>query len=595
MWPRGPNRPSVWQPGYGFPRWALRVFGCCSADWSNSLSENARMRSMSHLRLAARARFLICGIPWFWPIVAFIYLFYIPYYAKLNNPNENARVYQIRAVVEFQKLSVNEQIARFGPTNDLASVGNKLYSGKAPGMTFVGIPVYAALHAIDTARGSLPTSPFRLLYTLRLFGVLLPVLGFLIAFRRFLNRFGDNKQFFDFLTIVLATGTMLLPYSLIFVNHSLTAASACGSLMAAESFNDKMKRKIHFSAYLWIFLAGFLLAFSTAADHALFPISCLLLIYCVSRTGFSLLPIVFLCAGAFIPTAATAIYNHLCWGHLFKTSIGFLANPEFAKNQSQGLFGLVGPKAIAIYNLLISPAKGLFFFSPVLVFAPVALTYASARSQFKRMAVLSLIILCWMILYACSLTNWDAGWTVGPRYATVIVPFGILGIGIGWSSIPSRIRAFCLPMFIVFSIISIIFTVSTSVLFPHLPPKSQNPVFELIWPLWRDGMTPHTLIEPCVVLSGRAAQVPFLLAFCGLLMTVLSKGVSVFGSNVGWLRSRFRKVVLGCVFMAVAGIFIYRVSTFRTPNRRTVLDTLTWIEKTIWEPKRSFTDGTSHQ
>lgn len=533
-----------------------------------------------------KPRFFKRGIPWLWPAIAFIYLFFIPYYALLNNPNENARVYQIRAAVELHTLRVNEQIARYGPVNDLARVGNALYSGKAPGMNFHGIPVYAALHAVESARGALPVTPFRLLYTLRLVGVLLPVLVFLIAFRRFLNRFTDNGRLADILTIVLAAGTMLLPYSLIFVNHSLSAASACGALMAAESFADAIAKKTRFSAGLWIFAAGFLLAFCTAADHALFPVSILLFIFCLSRIGFSFMPLAMLCAGALIPTAATAIYNQLCWGHPLKTSIGFLANPEFARNQSQGLFGLVGPKAAAAYSLLISPAKGLFFFSPILLLSLPALIYASIRSHFKRIAILSLIIFIWMIVYASSLTNWDAGWTVGPRYATVIVPFGILGFALAWPSLPGGARTIFLPAAILFSILSLVFTAPTSVLFPHLPPESQNPVFELIWPLWRDGMTPHTLIEPWVFLSGRSAQIPFLLVFGGLLLAVLGKGILIFGPYVGWARSLLRQFALGCVFAAAAGLCIYWASTLRTPNQKPVEASLKWIEETIWEPKR---------
>lgn len=527
-------------------------------------------------RLVQRAR----RFPWLFAGIAFVYLFFIPYFRVLNNPNENARVYQIRAAVELHKLSVNEQIDRYGRVNDLARVGKLYYSGKAPGMNVLGIPAYAALRAVDSARGVQTVPPFRLLYTLRLSCVLLPVLVFLIAFRRFLMRFTASAPLADILTIVLAVGTMLLPYSLLFVNHSLTAASAAGALMAAEyAHEDTGLRR-----GAWLFLSGFLLAFCTAADHALFPVSCMLLVYSGARAGRSVRPWLVLCGGAAIPTLLTAAYNQICWGSPFKTSIGFLANPEFAKNQSQGLFGLVGPSAVSVYNILISPAKGLFFFSPVFLLAAAALIYACIRSEFRRIAILSSAITFWMILYACSLTNWDAGWTVGPRYAAVIVPFCTLGLALAYRELSNTMRLLFIPIGLILALLSMVLTALPSVVFPHLPPESQNPVFELIWPLWRDGFTPYVVLEPLVSLKGRAAQVPFLIVLGALMVGVLWMGVGLLPSPIQKARSLGRRIALSAVLCAGAAVLLYGAALPRSPDMRPITASLQWIERSVWEP-----------
>jgi hypothetical protein len=524
--------------------------------------------------------------------VCFLYLYFIPYFRALNNPNENARVYPIRAVVELHKLSVNEQITRFGMVNDLARRGDLLYSGKAPGTTFLGAPIYAALRAADRALG-LPVdpSPFRLLYTLRLAGTLLPTLGFIYAFRRFLGRFVREAPVANALTLALALGSMLLPYALIFVNHSLTAACAFGTVIAAHAAARAADPglappalRATLAPYAWMSLAGFLIAFSAALDYALLPVAILVLLYVASVVAWRAKLLAAAAAGALGPSIATAIYHWICWGSPFKTSIGFLANPTFLANQSKGLFGIVGMTRESMFGILVSPSQGLLFFSPISALGLIAAIAACIRSKYRRIALLSASITVLMIVYVGSLTNWYAGWTVGPRYAAVIVPFLIFSMALAWRASSPAAKRLVLPIAAGLGVASILITTLTSVLFPHLPPEHKNPFFEIILPLWRDAFTPHSLGRALFGLEGRAAQIPFLAVLGALLLYLVWVGSGSF------LRARdgtnkFTAAASSAAALLVVGIALYLGSLPRTEPRRIVDAGSSWIRKTIWEPR----------
>lgn len=546
---------------------------------------------MSALRAGSRRAGLA------WPLlfagVCFLYLYFVPYFRVLNNPNENSRVYQIRALVELRKLSINEQIARFGMVNDLGRRDGLYYTGKAPGTTFLGAPIYAALRAADKARG-LPAdpSPLRLLYALRLVGTLLPTLGFIYAFRRFIGRYVPEAPVANALTVTLALGSMLLPYALIYVNHSLTAAGIFGTVIAAHAAAraalalDRSRLRAVVAPYAWAGLAGFLAAFSAALDYAMFPVAMLVLIYTASVVSWRPKLLAAAAAGALGPSIATAIYHQICWGSPFRTSVGFLANPAFHANHNKGLFGIVGMTRESMFGTLISPTQGLMFFSPIAALAIIASIAACIQSKYKRIAVLSGGIILLMIIYTGSLINWDGGWTVGPRYMTVIVPFLFFSLGLAWRASSPGAKSAFLPIGAGLAVVSVLVMTLTSVLFPHLIPEPRNPFFEIILPLWRDAFTPHSLGRALFGLEGRAAQLPFVIVLGALVLYLVWVGSGRFlvareGNRRPWGAAL---AASGAALLIVGGA-LYLGSIPRTQPRRVVDVGSAWIRSTVWEPR----------
>jgi len=515
--------------------------------------------------------------------IAFLFVWLIPYFPSLNNPNENSRVYQIRAAVELHKLSINEQIDRYGWVNDLAVKDGKYYAGKAPGTTFIGIPIYAALRAWEKLRGHGEVQPFRLLFALRLFGTILPTLLFIAVFRRFIRRVVDDDVIANALTIAMALGSMLMPYALLFVNHSLTAATAFGAVIAtiaAVRERDRVGRegRVPMRSWLWLGVAGALLSATSALDYALAPVSLMLLVWVPIRFGVSWASTAGAWLGASIPALWTGVYHTICWGGPFQLSINRLANTQFQANQSKGMFGIVGPSAAALWGNLLGPNKGIFYLTPLFALAMIASVAAVVRSRSRRDAILCLLVVWWMLLYACSLTNWDAGWTVGPRYASVMVPFAFYSLALAWEKLGTWARRIALPLGAGLAVIGVLSTSLTSAMFPHLPPEYGNPVYEIIWPLWRDGFAPMSLGTVWFGWTGRLVQVPFAIVIALLLLYLVRAG----GRKIG---PRWWAGMIGSAAVCAIVLIGLRVGTIARTTQPGLIDAATrWIRTQVWYP-----------
>jgi energy-coupling factor transporter transmembrane protein EcfT len=516
--------------------------------------------------------------------VAFLYLYFVPYFRAVNNPNENTRVFEVRAVVDEGRLDVDGQLRRWGMINDLAARDGHYYSSKAPGTTFVGVPVYGAYRVLARAAGGGSGGLFETTYALRLFGTLLPTLVFLALFRRHLARIAADEHVANALTIATALGTTLLPCALVFVNHSLSAATACGAVLAADAAaragDAGRPRRI---ALGWFAVAGFLLSFTAALDFALLPVAVALLVYVLARAGLSWRRVAAVVAGALVPALLTAAYNWACWGGPFRLAIDHLANPEFAAGVAKGRYGIVGPTKASVWGLLLSAKKGLFFFSPLLAAGLVAAVVLPVRERVRREALLIQAIVVWVLLYGVSIQNWHGGWVVGPRYVTVIVPFLVLALALGWAELPPAVRRWFVPPAVGLAAAGILMVAPAAVLFPHLPEEHANPVFDLIWPLWRDGFTPHSLGRWAFGWSGRADQLPFLAVLAALLgyLAWIAGRQWRFGRRP-WLGFA---AGVGCAAAVASGLlWLQSRPVTAAPDLPAARANVEWVRYRVWEP-----------
>ena len=77
----------------------------------------------------------------------------------------------------------------------------------------------------------------------------------------------------------------------------------------------------------------------------------------------------------------------------------------------------------ALAGNLISPARGLFIFSPIFLSSIYGVTLKLKNRQFDRLDffLLSILLLHWMII--SSFPHWWAGWSFGPRYFSDMIPY----------------------------------------------------------------------------------------------------------------------------------------------------------------------------
>jgi hypothetical protein len=112
------------------------------------------------------------------------------------------------------------------------------------------------------------------------------------------------------------------------------------------------------------------------------------------------------------PVALAIGYNLWMFGH----PAGGYGLTEVA---AAGFFS--GPLPIGVAGLLVSPGKGLFVFSPFLLFLPVLFRRSLADPRHRRLTwCLAGSVVLQILLYAT--TDWRAGYSWGPRFLTDMLP-----------------------------------------------------------------------------------------------------------------------------------------------------------------------------
>src|SRR3990172_8695867 len=120
-------------------------------------------------------------------LVAAAYLYVFPYQPVINNPNENVRFYMTVAIVDHGTFAIDAVEREWGWVNDEARRGSHLYSVKAPGTSYLGVPAYLGYRLYCLAMGR-ATDRTEALWTCRVVASIFPTLLFLAFFRRFLER-----------------------------------------------------------------------------------------------------------------------------------------------------------------------------------------------------------------------------------------------------------------------------------------------------------------------------------------------------------------------------------------------------------------------
>jgi len=89
------------------------------------------------------------------------YGFFLPFFPLNPNPNETSRLYLTMAVVDDGSVAIDGPMQRYGGVWDRARCGDRFCSDKAPGLSVLAVPAYAAARVGAKAIGtslSLPAS-----------------------------------------------------------------------------------------------------------------------------------------------------------------------------------------------------------------------------------------------------------------------------------------------------------------------------------------------------------------------------------------------------------------------------------------------------
>ena len=168
-----------------------------------------------------------------------------------------------------------------------------------------------------------------------------------------------------------------------------------------------------------------------------------------------------------------AFENPLMPGHLY------VETDALREAHHEGLFGATGFHPEAAFTLLFDLGSGLFPLTPLLALAVLGFPRAIARRTTRLDGIIALACVLLTYVTITFMNNWRGGWTIGPRYLAVVVPFvawaALEGLDVLAERVPKTIALLAIGLTATAFVASGI----PSMYYPHLPPELTKPLAQL--------------------------------------------------------------------------------------------------------------------
>jgi hypothetical protein len=497
---------------------------------------------------------------WHFLLFAVIYLYAFPYFDRLRNANEMPRILMTKAIVDRGVLNIDHGMGELQSISDTSVAPNgHHYPNKAPGPSFLAVPIYAVCKLIGA------TSLRTVTWAFRVTVVTIPALFFLPLFYRFSRRFTVSEQARRAALVAFALGSQAFPYALLFMSHALaTAFLGLGFVAAVRLVRDKTQRWQRAAV-----LSGFACAMSVMMDYQSVMAATVIGLYVLIPGSRRLRNVVWMTAGALPPAVILAVYQKVAFGSFVRTGYDFGVD----QSTKSGFMGIIGINKAALTSTFILPSNGILVLAPWVLFAVVGgIVIARKREARARMgaeAAACAAIGIAYLLFLSSLLPYMArgGWCVGPRYMTVAMPFVAWLAAAGMQSALRWTATKVLALSLIVASATIFVVGATT--FPHWPDRLNNPLYDLVFPLLGRGYAVHSL-GTAVGLQGIAAILPlYLFGFFAVI----------------WLLGLLRRRSLPTLAM-VCGLAAIIVLGHRAFPRTDPTKVSPWpMIQSVWEPR----------
>ena len=453
--------------------------------------------------------------------IAAAYLYVFPYFPKIHSANELPRVYLVKAMAEDGTFAIDRGVARWGATADVSPWGGHQYSNKAPGSSMLVVPVYAAVRAVGGEPGLAAT-----MWLCRVIAGVLPMLLFLVLLDRFLARWAAEAAVRRLVLVAYALGSMAMTYSILYISHQL-AAVCVGAAWILALDHAAGRRGVRAMAAAGL-LAGASVLVEYQAAFALPAVAAHVAWKLRGRPRRELARAVGAAAVAgAIPLAVLLAYHAACFGHPLRT--GYDASQTFAEYHQQGFLGITELRWEAFRGSTVAPDNGLFALSPWWLLAiPGAIVLwrrrepghegEPARERDIVLAGGSIAVV--YLLFISSINFWRGGWSVGPRYITVMLPFLLPLVAAAVAAAADVRRPWRRTLLLGAAAgaiaAGVVIYVAAAATFPHWPDRYRAPLYEVTFRLLADGLAAPSL-GSWLGLGAVAAAVPYLALAGGLL------------------------------------------------------------------------------
>ena len=360
--------------------------------------------------------------------------------------NQNVRFDLVRSLAE-QGTSVIDDYYR--NTGDLSCVGREgrcldpdpaagrhAYCDKAPGASWLALPIYAFLWAAD---GRAPPDARFLVgasYLCTVFAVGVPTALGAVLLSRMSRTLGVDRNVGVGSGLAYGLATMVFPYATVLFGHSLAASLAIGGFSPLARLRHA---PCGASPPRLLAAAGASLGTAVAVEYPCALIAAILFLYAASfvrplrRLGWLVL-------GGAAPALALAGYHWMVFGGPITLPYAFSTQPD----RGQGLFMGIGAVDLsALWSILFSSYRGLFFSQPWLLLAAPGLAVMARRPALRAEAAVCGAVFVLFVWMNASLVDWPSGYGFGPRYLIPAIPFLVVPAAVAFA-VPIRRTALAL-------------------------------------------------------------------------------------------------------------------------------------------------------
>lgn len=372
---------------------------------------------------------------WLGGVFLFCFIYFLPW---VGDWNQNVRLDLTLALVNHAGIRIDQY---HWNTGDAVRYRGHYYVDKSPGLSFAGVPVALAYKGLLAATGNGNVSgqiglkrPFRhyfgdfflLQYLESIFTVALPAVALLLLFFGFLGRYSGSTAHRALLTICLGLVTMIFPYSRVFYGHVPVAALLFLAFFIVFTVAQPPAEPGRLASLIarrpktFLAFAGFSAGMAVFVEYPAILITGILTIYALillrrdQRLAF---------LGGLLPAAAVVmLYDVAAYGNPFVT--GYTVPSSIWKQQGRGIAGTgfhLLPEWDAISGMFVSPYRGLFYVSPLLLLAlpGYVLWYRRRSREFWLFLAIPLAYYIFIAMFP----YWFGGSAVGPRYLIPMLPF----------------------------------------------------------------------------------------------------------------------------------------------------------------------------
>jgi hypothetical protein len=240
------------------------------------------------------------------------------------------------------------------------------------------------------------------------------------VFFLFAARFARKDSYAFTLALIFGLATPAFAYSNVLYQHQLAAFGAFVGFFL-------LWRVIYEGANLrWLWVVGVLFGLVAITEYPVVPFVGLIFLWAVYKlpNRVALYRVVL---GAIPLGLLFAAYNMA----IFQTPlpVGYEYSTEWQGVHTQGFLSITTPDWKSFIGLTVTPFRGLFFISPILLLVlPGVVLMWQTRKEYRSVTVLLFLIIAGFLLYNSSSVMWWGGHSIGPRYLVPMIPFMALPI-----------------------------------------------------------------------------------------------------------------------------------------------------------------------